>query len=124
MRRTVLALLALTLAAPAGAQIAGRPGYGDVRIPDRLGPTGRVPGPSPAREARDIRSDIRDLRESGAITRREARRMSREATVLGRTDSLSAPAARAVEAQLLALRSRVATAQASSEQNRRRRSGR
>lgn len=118
MRRTVLALLALALSAPAGAQIAGRHDYGDVRMSDRLGPTGRVPGPSPAREAQDIRGDIRDLRESGAITRGEARRMSREAAVLARTDSLSAPAARAVEAQLLALRCRVATAQASSERNR------
>ena len=115
MRRfaVLLLLLALGISAPSSAQIAGRHDYGDVRTPERLGHDGRVPGPSPAREARALRGDIRDLRDSGVLTRREARRMSREARAIGRSGgSLSAGAARAVTAQLLALRSQVYGAQA------------
>ncbi|HZF96208.1 MAG TPA: hypothetical protein VEZ20_15200 [Allosphingosinicella sp.] len=113
MRRFAVLLLALGLAAPASAQIAGRHDYGDVRAPERLGHDGRVPGPSAAREARALRGDIRDLRDSGALSRREARRMTREARAIGRSGgSLSAGAARAVTAQLLALRSQVYAAQA------------
>jgi hypothetical protein len=120
MRRLALLLLALGLAAPASAQIAGRHDYGDVRTPDRLGSDGRVPGPSPAREARALRGDIRDLRESGALSRQEARRMSREARAKGRSGSgLSAGAARAATAQLLALRSQIHAAQARPDRPRR-----
>lgn len=116
MRRLVLCLIALGLAAPASAQIAGRHDYGDVRMPERLGHDGRMAGAHPAREARDIRGDIRDLRDSGAISRREARRLSREARAIGRNSaSLSAGSARAVDAQLLALRARVYAAQTRSD---------
>jgi hypothetical protein len=118
MHRLAFCLLALGVAAPASAQIAGRHDYGDVRMPPRLGHDGRMPGAHPAREARDIRSDIRDLRESGAISRREARRLSREARAIGRSgDSLSPGSARAVEAQILALRARVYSAPARSERS-------
>jgi len=122
MRRLAILVLALTIAAPAGAQIAGRHDYGDVRVPDRLGPDGRLARPSPGREARDIGADIRALRESGAISRHEARRLSREARVIGRLGSgnLSVSAAQAYDAQLLALRAQVYTAQARREGGRRR----
>ena len=121
MRRFAFLLVAFSLAAPASAQIAGRHDYGDERMPERLGHDGRLAGPSPAREARALRGDIRDLRESGAISRREARLLSREARAIGRSGSLSlsAGAARAVTAQLLALRSRVQAAQANPERPRR-----
>jgi hypothetical protein len=121
MRRFALLLLALALAAPASAQIAGRHDYGDVRAPERLGHDGRMPGPSPEREARALRGDIRALRESGAISRQEARRMSREARAIGRAggSSLSAGSERAATAQLLALRSQVYAAQAWPERSRR-----
>lgn len=115
MRRLALLTLGLGLAldAPASAQIAGRHDYGDVRVPDRPAYGSMPAGPSPAAEARDIRGDIRNLREAGAISRREARTLSREARAIARTgDSLSGGSARAVEAQLLALRSQVAAAQA------------
>jgi len=113
MRRLAVLILALAAASPAAAQIAGRHDYGDTRMPEVSSYGARPAGPSPAAEARDIRGDIRNLRESGAISRREARTLSREARAIGRTgSSLSAGSARAVEAQLLALRSQVATAQA------------
>lgn len=122
MHRLAICLIALGLAAPASAQIAGRHDYGDMRMPERLGHDGRIAGAHPAREARDIRGDIRDLRDSGAISRREARRLSREARAIGRnSDSLSAGSARAVDAQLLALRAQVYAAQSRSVGGRRRR---
>ena len=123
MRRVLFGLvLSSAVLAPASAQIAGRHDYGDVRTPDRLDHDGRfLPGPSPEREARALRGDIRDLREAGAISRREARQLSREARAIGRagSDSLSAGSARAVTAQLLALRSRVQAAQAQPDRPRR-----
>ena len=130
MRRLAFAVsgfvLALGLAAPAAAQIAGRHDYGDVRVPERaghgsrLGPDGRLPGPSAAREARALRGDIRDLRESGALSRQEARRLSREARAIGRSGgSLSAGSERAVTAQILALRSKILAAQVQPDRPRR-----
>jgi hypothetical protein len=114
MRRLAFCVLVLALAAPASAQIAGRHDYGDVRMPERLGHDGGLPRAHPSREARDIRGDIRNLRESGAISRREARRLTREARAIGRIggSSLSAGSARAVDAQILALRAQVASAPA------------
>ncbi len=121
MRRFALLLLSLAVATPASAQIAGRHDYGDVRTPERLGPDGRVPGPSAARESRAIRGEIRDLRDAGLLSRREARRMSREARALGHYGgaSLSAGSSRAVTAQLLALRSQVQAASVRPERARR-----
>ena len=113
MRRFAF-LVALGLAAPAGAQIVGPHDYGDVRMPERLGPSGRMRSPSPGREARDIRRDIERLRDSGAISRREARQLSRQARLIARHGhgSLSDSAVRALEAQALALRSQVYAAAA------------
>lgn len=121
MRRLAILILASTVAAPAGAQIAGRHDYGDVRVPERLGDDGRLARPDPGLEARDIRADIRRLRDSGAISRHEARRLSREARIIGRlgNGSLTASAARSIDAQLLALRAQVYTAQARQGRGRR-----
>lgn len=71
-------LAALALAAPAAAQIAGRP------VPEpafRTNPfvdDGRMPGPSTRAEMRQVRRNIEQYRESGIISRREARQLRRE----------------------------------------------
>jgi hypothetical protein len=80
----LLAILAFfPLAAPAAAQIAGRPNYGDVPRMDRLG---RVESPEPLprvrNELREVRERIDNERDSGRITRSEARAYRREARAI------------------------------------------
>ena len=101
------------ITAPAAGQIAERPNYGDVPRVSPLGPDGRLPRAHPAREARELRGDIRRLRESGSISSREARQLSREARLIARhgRGEISYSAARAMEGQVLALRSRIYAAQ-------------
>lgn len=125
MRRLALtAVVALALAAPASAQIVGRHDYGDVPRVDRLGPDGRLPGPHPAREARDIRGDIRNARDSGAISDRDARRLGREARLIGHLshrygrDGMSRSEAGELQARALALRSALVAAQGRREPRR------
>ncbi|HEX8645169.1 MAG TPA: hypothetical protein VF702_14765 [Allosphingosinicella sp.] len=126
-RLAFLLVSAFALAAPASAQIAGKHDYGDVRMPDRLGPDGRLPRPSPGAEVRDIRGRVDDARDAGAISRREARQLDRQARAIGGLarrygrDGLSAPEAREIEARSLALRAELAAAQLSRDDRPRRR---
>ncbi|HEV7660142.1 MAG TPA: hypothetical protein VGO55_09885 [Allosphingosinicella sp.] len=74
----------LPIAAPAAGQIAGRPVYDPVPRMDRLGRVdSALPAPRPRNELRDLRGRIDDARESGRISRGEARAYRREARVIG-----------------------------------------
>jgi hypothetical protein len=109
-------VLALASAVPAAAQIAGRNDYGHVGRFDPLADEGSMPTPSAAREARSIRRDIREGRESGQLSRREARQLGREAKRIGlsarryRQGGLSAGESRELQMRVLALRGQVAAA--------------
>jgi hypothetical protein len=86
MRRSALLFPAfLTIAAaPAGAQIAAKHDYGPVPLSTPFLPDSRLPGPGIGREVRDLEGRIDRARESGALTRGEARRLEREAQAIGR----------------------------------------
>ena len=128
MRRLAFLLLpaVLAIAAPGTAQIVGKHDYGDVRMPDRLGPDGRLPRPSPGAEVRDIRGRVGDARDAGAISRREARQLDRQARAIGGLarrygrDGLSFSEAREIEARSLALRAELAAVQLSRDDRPRR----
>ena len=80
----LLFILSAFLAAPTIAQIAGRPNYGDVPRTDRVGRIdSRLPGPGIDRDLRDVRDRIDDARDSGRISRGEARGYRREARASG-----------------------------------------
>jgi hypothetical protein len=109
----LLAILCIT--APAAAQIAGRPDYGDVPRMDRVGRVdSRLPGPGIGNELRDVRGRIDDARESGRISGREARGYRREARAIGAlasrygADGLSPWEESELEMRAQALRSAVA----------------
>lgn len=82
---SLLAFLTLfSLAAPAAAQIAGRPVYDNAPRVDRLGPAdSSLPPLHPRNGLRDVRGRIDDARESGRISRSEARAYRREARAIG-----------------------------------------
>ncbi len=85
MRPALLCLLAAgALAAPASAQIAGKPDYGPVPAANPFLPDSRLPGPPLGKELRDIDRRIDRARDSGRISPREARRLDREARAIGR----------------------------------------
>jgi hypothetical protein len=85
MRRPAFSLLLiLALAAPAAAQIAPRRDYDDVPAANPFLPDSRLPGPGIGREVRDIKGRIHRARDSGALSRGEARRLEREARALDR----------------------------------------
>jgi hypothetical protein len=82
----LLAILAiLPLAAPAAAQIAGRPVYDTAPRVDRLGPADSSLAPPfhPRNGLRDVRGRIEDARDAGRISRSEARAYRREARAIG-----------------------------------------
>ena len=116
MRRlAVLSFLAFSLSAPAaaGAQIVGRHDYGPAGTSDPFLGNGALPGPNIGQEVRHLRGRIERARESGLITRREARQLRREANriafranVYG-SDSLSASERRELETSAAALRSQL-----------------
>ena len=81
-----LALLAFAIAAPAAAQIAGKRDYGPVPTAGPFLPDSRLPGPGIGREVDDLEDRIDRARDSGALTRREARRLDREARAIGRLE--------------------------------------
>jgi hypothetical protein len=116
MRAFLIAAALVAAAAPASAQIAPRHDYGPVGRSDPFLGDGRLPGPSIGSELRDLRGKIRDGRESGQLTRREARQLNRETRRVGAVarrygrDGLSASEARFIEARLLALRGSVSSA--------------
>lgn len=74
-----LLLLSLPLAAPLTAQIVGRPPTEYKPRPNPFPGDSRLPGPGAGREARDIGAKVERGREEGAISRREARQLRREA---------------------------------------------
>ena len=116
MRRLVLLplfALLLPLAAPAGAQIVGRRDYGPVAASDPFIGDGRLPGPGIWRDLRDINHRIDRARDSGLLSRREARQFRREARRIGSAagvygrDGISASEHRELEARAFALRSQL-----------------
>ena len=106
-----LTLLALATAAPAVAQIVGRPDYGDVPRRDHFLESSRLTHPRVRDDLRDVHKDIRRAERSGTISEREARRMMRELRDIGQfayfygRDGLTASEAAAVRARTEALRS-------------------
>ena len=77
-------ILAALLAAPAGAQIAGKRDYGHVPAASPFLEDSRLPGPRVGRELRDIDRRIERARDSGRLSGREARSLRREARAIGR----------------------------------------
>ena len=113
MRKAAFLLLALAVAAPAQADIAPRRNPEPVAKRDLFKGNGRVPGPGIYRDVDDIRDRIDDGRDSGALTRREARHLDRQARGLswrarlyGR-DGLSESEARELQARANYLRDAV-----------------
>jgi hypothetical protein len=113
MRRLLFAFAALSLAAPAAAQIVGRNDYGHVGRGDPFLPDSSFGFPGLGRELRDIRGDIENARESGQLSRAEARQLRRDARRLGFAgrrygrDGLSASERSELQARALALRAAV-----------------
>jgi hypothetical protein len=116
--RTAAATVALGLAlggaaAPAAAQIVGRPDYGPVTRPNPFLPDSRPPQPAPAQEVEDLRGRIAAARESGDLSAREARRLEREARLIGRLavrygrDGLSDPERGEIATRAAAVRAAV-----------------
>jgi hypothetical protein len=107
------ALLAAFAIHPAPAQIVGSRPPSDYRAPDPFVGDSSLPGPAVGREVRDIRKDVNRARESGRISKREARQLGREARlirVLERryaSDGLSASERRELDARALYLRAAV-----------------
>lgn len=110
MRRPAVFVALLCLAAPAGAQIAGRHDGGPAPRPNLFVDDGRMPSPGPGRELRDARRQIDRARERGSISRREAKALRREARLIGRladrygSDGLSAAEQRELSTRTGALR--------------------
>lgn len=76
-----LVLLLLVAAAPAGAQIAGTI-HGDGWRPPSVAAGSGTPRVGTGAEVADIRGRIDDGRDTGQLTRREARQLRREARQL------------------------------------------
>lgn len=109
----ILAFASVALAAPAQAQIVGRPDFGPAGGSDPFLSRGFAPGPSIGSEVRHMRERIGQARESGLITRKEARRLDREARLIGRLarrygrDGLSGSERGELETRAAVLRSRL-----------------
>lgn len=84
MRLPLFCLPLLILAAPAGAQIAGKHDYGPVPVASPFLPDSRLPAPPLGKDLRDIDRSIDRARERGALSGREARQLEREARAIGR----------------------------------------
>lgn len=84
---TAFALLAFG-AAPTHAQIVGKHDYGHVPRSSPFLEDSRLPGPGLGKELRDIEGRIDRARDSGALSRGEARRLEREARAIGRLGRL------------------------------------
>jgi hypothetical protein len=109
----ILLLAAITCAAPAQAQIVGRPDYGAVGRADPFLGSGFAPGPGIGGEVRHIRERIGQARAAGLITRGEARRLDREARLIARLghrygrDGLSGSERGELERRAAVLRGRI-----------------
>ncbi|QAY75754.1 hypothetical protein [Sphingosinicella sp. BN140058] len=116
MRRlAVLALLGLAM--PATAQFAPRHDYEDVGPANPFIGDSSLHAPPVRRELREIRSGVDHARDSGMISRGEARRLNREARQIGRLaerygrDGLSSAESRELQGRTVALRAAVARSQ-------------
>lgn len=78
------ALVLAALAVPAAAQIVGKRDYGPVPVSSPFLADSRLPGPGIGREVRDLKGRIDRARDSGLLSRGEARRLEREARAIGR----------------------------------------
>lgn len=111
--RTAFLILAIAVAAPAQAEIAPRRTPEPVKKNDPFVGNGRVQGPGIHRDVADIRERIDDARESGQISRRDARRLDRQARGIGslarvyRTHGISESEARELQARANYLRDAV-----------------
>ncbi len=83
MRVAAASPLLLLLAIPAQAQIAGHRDYGPSPIAGHFLPDSRLPGAGMGREVARLRDRIERARETGLISRREARRLDREVRLIG-----------------------------------------
>ena len=107
------ALLASLAIQPAAAQIVGPGPPSDYRAPDPFIGDSRLPGPSAGREVRNIRKHVDRAKESGTISKREARQLNREARLIRQlerryaSDGLSESERRELEARALYLRAAV-----------------
>jgi hypothetical protein len=110
------ALLAFLLASPVAAQFVGRPVYEPVLPAGAFLGDSSLPGPAIGRELRDVRRGIERARETGELTRREARELRREARLIGRSagrfrqGGLSASERRELEIRARVLRESLARA--------------
>ena len=77
-------LLAAFISAPAAAQFVGRHVYEPVGTPDPFIGDSRQQSPGVCRDLRNLRHAIRQQRESGALSGREARQLRREARAIER----------------------------------------
>lgn len=118
MRMTFVGLVLLAGAAAAApqaasAQIVAPRDYGPVAAVNPFLPDSRTAAPSPGREVEDLRGRIAAARESGDLTPREARRLDREARLIGRLaarygrDGLSAPERGEIATRAAAVRAAV-----------------
>jgi len=113
--RLAFACLFLALPAAASAQIAGPHDYGPVAPANPFLGDSSLPGPGIYGDLRQARKNIDRARNSGFISRREARQMRREARSIERLanvysrDGLSDSEKRELETRALALRGRAAS---------------
>jgi hypothetical protein len=111
----ILVGAAAAAAAPQGgsAQIVQPRDYGAVAARSPFLPDSRPPGPSAGAEVRDLKDRIAAARESGDLSPREARRLEREARLIGRLavrygrDGLSASERGEIGTRAAALRAAV-----------------
>ncbi len=82
--RFALAFAAFLISAPAAGQFVGKPPSAPVPPRDPFIMSSHLPAPSAGRDVRDIRKRVDDARDSGAFSRREARRLDREARQIKR----------------------------------------
>jgi hypothetical protein len=85
MRRLAASLFflpILSFTAPVDAQFVGRHDYGAAGLSNPFIGDSRQPGPGLCRELRDIRHQIRQERNNGALSHREARQLRRQASAI------------------------------------------
>ncbi len=77
-----LPLLALSSAAALEAQIVGSRDYGPMPVASPFLPDSHPPGAGIGREVAHLRGRIERARDAGLVSRREARRLDREARLI------------------------------------------
>ncbi|HEX8442339.1 MAG TPA: hypothetical protein VF631_01695 [Allosphingosinicella sp.] len=111
-----LGAASLLIVSPAAAQFVGRPVYEPVPVASPYLGDSSLPGPGIGRELRNVRRGIERARETGELTRREARQLYREARLIDRAaerygqGGLSALERRELETRARVLRESLARA--------------